>query len=68
METYERKANLLSNFSSPKCLAQFLKGSHFSLYAFSQNEVNFHISGQFIIHLPIHWKNNNGIQLAFSGA
>jgi len=66
MEAYESNANLLSNFSSPKCLSQFLKGSHFSPYAFSQNEVNLHISRQFIIHLPIHWKNNNGTQLVFS--
>lgn len=50
MMTHERKANLLSNFSSPKCPAQFLKGSNYPLYTFSQNEVNFCILEKFVIH------------------
>lgn len=62
METCEWKVKPLSNSNSPKHLAQFLKGSHF------QNKVNFQIMGQFKINLSIHWKNNDGIQLAISGA
>lgn len=65
METHETKANLLSHFSSSKCQAQLLKRSHFSFYAYSQNEVIFIYQDSLESICLSTGKKNDGIQLAF---